>query len=163
MKYKLPISIIIISLFASLASSAPKGAKRLSDLDQDNNGQINFEEFSKTQLERFSNLDKNSDGIISQDEFLMPVSNHFKKLEQLEWIIDQDIPIPDVINNTRMPFKQWKKVCLYFYENSYGIDLVAVNPKPPLSVLSCLAVLNPVTLSELICVLDFDTLFTLSV
>ena len=44
MQYKLPISIIIISLFASLASSAPKGAKRLSDLDQDNNGQINFEE-----------------------------------------------------------------------------------------------------------------------
>ena len=81
MQYKLPISIIIISLFASLASTAPKGAKRLSDLDQDNNGQINFEEFSKTQLERFSNLDKNSDGIISQDEFLMPVSNHFKKLD----------------------------------------------------------------------------------
>ena len=45
MQYKLPISIIIISLFASLASSAPKGAKRLSDLDQDNNGQINFEEY----------------------------------------------------------------------------------------------------------------------
>ena len=43
MQYKLPISIIIISLFASLASTAPKGAKRLSDLDQDKNGQINFE------------------------------------------------------------------------------------------------------------------------
>ncbi len=50
MQYKLPISIIIISLFASLASSAPKGAKRLSDLDQDDNGQINFQEFSKLQL-----------------------------------------------------------------------------------------------------------------
>ena len=42
-------------------------------------------------------------------------------------------------------------------------DLVAASPKLPLNVLSCLAVLNPITLSELICVLVFETLFTLSV
>ena len=81
MKYKLPISIIILSLFASLAASAPKGMKRLSQLDQDDNGQINFEEFSKNHLERFSDLDKNSDGIISQEEFLMPISNHFQRMD----------------------------------------------------------------------------------
>ena len=67
MQYKLPISIIIISLFASLASTAPKGAKRLSDLDQDNNGQINFEEFSKT-------LAKNKAELLGAQElyFLIP-------------------------------------------------------------------------------------------
>ena len=81
MKYKLPITLVILSLFASLAVSAPKGMKKLIKLDQDDNGQVNFEEFSKAQLDRFSNLDKNSDGIISQEEFLMPVSNHFKKLD----------------------------------------------------------------------------------
>ena len=81
MKYKLPISILILSLFASLASSSPKGVKRLNDLDQDDNGKINFEEFSKVHLERFSDLDKNSDGIISQDEFLMPISNHFQRID----------------------------------------------------------------------------------
>ena len=57
---------------------------------------------------------------------MLDFENHFKKLEELEWIIDQDIPIPDGINHTRMPFKQWKKVCLDFYENSYGVDIVAV-------------------------------------
>ena len=81
MKYKLPITLIILSLFASLAISAPKGMKRLSQLDQDDNGQVNFEEFSKNHLERFSDLDKNSDGIISQEEFLMPISNHFQRMD----------------------------------------------------------------------------------
>ena len=52
--------------------------------------------------------------------------NHYKKLEELEWIIDQDIPHPDGIKPTRMPFEQWKKVVLDFYNNSYGVDIVAV-------------------------------------
>jgi len=51
---------------------------------------------------------------------------HFKKLEELEWEIEQDIPIPDGIKHTRIPFKHWMKLCLDFYKNSYGIDLVAV-------------------------------------
>jgi len=61
----------------------------------------------------------------SKDQML-DFKNHFKKLEELEWIIDQDIPIPDGIKHTRMPFKQWEKVCLDFYNNSYGVDIVAV-------------------------------------
>ena len=52
--------------------------------------------------------------------------NHFKKLEKLEWILDQDVPIPDGIKHTRMPFEQWQKVCLDFYNNSYGVDIVTV-------------------------------------
>ena len=52
--------------------------------------------------------------------------NHYEKLEKLNWLIDQDIPHPDGIKPTRMPFKQWKKVVLDFYNNSYGVEIVAV-------------------------------------
>ena len=55
--------------------------------------------------------------------------DHFKKLEELEWMLEQDIPIPNGIKHTRMPFEQWQKVCLDFYNNSYGIDIVAVKNK----------------------------------
>ena len=52
--------------------------------------------------------------------------DHLKKLEELEWLTEQDIPIPDGISHTRIPFKHWLKLCHDFYENSYGIDLIAI-------------------------------------
>ena len=55
--------------------------------------------------------------------------NHFQKLEELEWITEQDIPIPDDISHTRMPFKHWLKLCHDFYNNSYGVDIVALYKK----------------------------------
>ena len=55
--------------------------------------------------------------------------NHFKKLEELEWTIEQDIPIPDDIKHTRLPYDYWLKLCHDFYDNSYGIDIVAVYKK----------------------------------
>ena len=55
--------------------------------------------------------------------------NHFKKLEELEWTIEQDIPIPDDIKHTRLPYDHWLKLCHDFYDNSYGIDIVAVYKK----------------------------------
>ena len=55
--------------------------------------------------------------------------DHFKKLEELEWIIEQDFPIPDGISHTRIPFKHWLKLCHDFYKNSYGVDIVAVYKK----------------------------------
>ena len=61
----------------------------------------------------------------SRDE-MQEFPNHFQKLEKLEWTLDQDIPIPDGIQHTRMPFEEWKKVCLDFYQNAYGVDIVAV-------------------------------------
>ena len=61
----------------------------------------------------------------SRDE-MKEFPNHFQKLEKLEWTLDQDIPHPDGIKPTRMPFNQWKKVCLNIYNNYYGIDIVAV-------------------------------------
>mgnify|MGYP000685788328 CR=1 FL=1 len=55
--------------------------------------------------------------------------NHFKKLEELEWTIEQDIPIPDDIKHTRLPYNHWLKLCHDFYDNSYGVDIVAVYKK----------------------------------
>jgi len=55
--------------------------------------------------------------------------NHFKKLEELEWTIEQDIPIPDDIKHTRLPYDHWLKLCHDFYNNSYGVDIVAVYKK----------------------------------
>ncbi len=52
--------------------------------------------------------------------------NHFQKLEELEWIIDQDVPIPDGMNHTRTPFNRWKKQCIDFYNDCYGVHIVAV-------------------------------------
>ena len=61
----------------------------------------------------------------SRDE-MQEFSNHFQKLEKLEWILDQDIPHPDGLKPTRMPFEQWKKMVLDFYQNAYGVDIIAV-------------------------------------
>ena len=55
--------------------------------------------------------------------------NHFTKLEELEWITEQDIPIPEDIKHTRVPYDHWLKLCHDFYNNSYGIDIVAVYKK----------------------------------
>ena len=55
--------------------------------------------------------------------------NHFTKLEELEWITEQDIPIPEDIKHTRVPYDHWLKLCHDFYDNSYGVDIVAVYKK----------------------------------
>ena len=52
--------------------------------------------------------------------------NHFKKLEKLEWTYAQDFPIPDGVTHTRIPFKHWLKLCDDFYENYYGVDIIAI-------------------------------------
>ena len=69
-----------------------------------------------------------SDGIqfFDSKKQMLDFPNHFKKLEELEWEIEQDIPIPDGIKHTRLPYQHWKKLCLDFYKNSYGVDMVAV-------------------------------------
>ena len=69
-----------------------------------------------------------SEGIKFYDskEEMLDWPNHYKKLEELEWITGQDIPIPENITHTRLPFKHWFRLCNDFYENSYGIDLIAL-------------------------------------
>jgi len=54
---------------------------------------------------------------------------HFKKLEELEWIYSQDFPIPDGIKHTRKPFDEFMKDCLDFHKNCYGTEIVAVKDK----------------------------------
>ena len=69
--------------------------------------------------------DSKGEMIINDKKF----PNHFEQLEQLEWQIEQDFPIPDGISHTRLPFKHWLKLCHDFYKNSYGVDIVAVYKK----------------------------------
>jgi len=69
-----------------------------------------------------------SEGIKFYDsrEEMKKFPNHYKKLEELIWIYDQDIPSPNGINDTRAPFKQFIKHQNDFEENSYGVEIVAV-------------------------------------
>ena len=52
--------------------------------------------------------------------------NHYKKLDELIWAYDQDMPIPEGIHHERPPFKQVMKMQMDFEENSYGTEIVAV-------------------------------------
>jgi mycothiol synthase len=61
----------------------------------------------------------------SRDE-MQDFKDHFKKLEELEWLIDQDVPISDGIKHTRTSFKRWEKNCKDFYDNYYGVCIVAI-------------------------------------
>ena len=91
----------------------------------------------KIDLKKYKNLisrlDKNGIKFYDSKEEMVDndkkFPNHFKKLENLEWMLEKDIPIPDGIKHTRMPFNHWQKVCLDFYNNSYGVDIVAVKNK----------------------------------
>ena len=60
---------------------------------------------------------------------MLDFPNHYKKLEKLEWEIEQDIPIPDGIKHTRLPFKHWMKLCLDFYKNSYCLLYTSPSPR----------------------------------
>ena len=94
-------------------------------------------DITKISLKKYNSLIKKleNDGIDFYDskedmvKNTKKFQNHFKKLEELEWMIEQDFPIPDGITHTRLPFKHWLKLCHDFYKNSYGVDIVAVYKK----------------------------------
>ena len=52
--------------------------------------------------------------------------NHYKKLEELIWIYDQDMPIPNGIKHQRSSFEQFMKYSHNFEENNYGVEIIAV-------------------------------------
>tara|TARA_B100001142_G_scaffold260287_1_gene262638 strand:- start:1263 stop:2228 length:966 start_codon:yes stop_codon:yes gene_type:complete len=52
--------------------------------------------------------------------------DHYKKLEELGWTYSQDFPIPDGIEHTRSPFDLYIKHINDYYENYYGVEIVAV-------------------------------------
>ena len=95
--------------------------------------QINKESFcviSKINVDEYKPLIKRleEDGIkfFDSKNELTKHPNHYKKLEELSWKYEQDIPIPDGISHTREPFNQFLKEQIYFENNEYGIEIVAV-------------------------------------
>ena len=72
-------------------------------------------DLEKINIDKYQPLIKKleSEGIRFHDskEDMLNWPNHYKKLEELEWKIEQDVPIPDGIKHTRLPFKHWKKLC----------------------------------------------------
>jgi len=52
--------------------------------------------------------------------------DHYKKLEELIWIYDQDMPIPNGIKHQRPSFEQFMKYSHNFEENNYGVEIIAV-------------------------------------
>ena len=72
-----------------------------------------------------------SEGVIFYDskEEMKDFQNHYKKLEELVWVYDEDVPIPDGIKHTRMPFKQYIKYQNDFETNYYATEIVAVENK----------------------------------
>ncbi len=53
--------------------------------------------------------------------------DHHKKLEELHWNFFQDMPMPDGISHTRIPFDQFLKHHKRFEEKLYGIEIIAVD------------------------------------
>ena len=106
--------------------------KKLLEKEKFNLVQVNREyscDIRNINIDKYQYLIKKleSEGIKFYDskKEMLAFPNHYKKLEELIWSYDQDIPIPDGIKHTRIPFKRWVKLRDDFYENYYGIDLVA--------------------------------------
>ncbi len=53
--------------------------------------------------------------------------DHYQKLEELMWDYFQDMPMPEGINHTRMPFDQFMKHQNRFEKKLYGIQIIAVD------------------------------------
>ena len=53
-------------------------------------------------------------------------SDHYRKLEKLEWSIDQDIPIPKGIKWTRDSFDRFLEKKKFFEQKCYGTEIIAV-------------------------------------
>ena len=64
----------------------------------------------------------------SRDE-MKNFTNHYKKLEELNWIYAQDFPIPKGVEHTRVPFEQAMKTQIDFEKNCYGVEIVAVKDR----------------------------------
>ncbi len=61
----------------------------------------------------------------SRDE-MKKFPDHYRKLEELIYTYEKDIPHPQEIKITRTPFEQAMKMQIDFEENCYGVEIVAV-------------------------------------
>ena len=88
----------------------------------------------KVDIKKYQTLIKKleTDGIKFYDskkemrDFPDKFPNHYKKLEELIWIYDQDMPIPDGIKHQRPSFEQFMKYSHNFENNTYGVEIIAV-------------------------------------
>ena len=58
---------------------------------------------------------------------MLDFPDHYKKLEELQWLYGQDFPMPKGIAHTRNPFEQYMKDQKLFEDKHYGIEIVAVD------------------------------------
>ena len=56
-------------------------------------------------------------------------SEHYKKLESMQWSYFQDMPYPEGITHTRSNFELWLKKQKFFEKKNYGIELLVLNPE----------------------------------
>lgn len=52
--------------------------------------------------------------------------DHYKKLEELTWVCEKDIPIPNNIHRYREPFDEFIKNQLDYEKNYYAVEIIAV-------------------------------------
>ena len=53
--------------------------------------------------------------------------NHYEKLEELEWLISQDFPMPDGLSPERGEYEDFLKYQKIFEEKRYGIEIIAID------------------------------------
>jgi len=56
-------------------------------------------------------------------------SEHYKKLESMQWSYFQDMPYPEGITHTRSNYELWLKKQEFFEKENYGIELLVLNPE----------------------------------
>lgn len=71
------IMILVTISTSSLLHSASDNMKQLNDMDLNQNGEITFEEFNLSMLNRFKFMDANNDGTITEEEFIAPIKIRF--------------------------------------------------------------------------------------
>ena len=53
-------------------------------------------------------------------------TDHYRKLEYLEWTIEQDIPIANGIKHTRVNFNRYLNEKIFFEKKCYGTEIIAI-------------------------------------
>jgi len=79
------LKILILSITAVTISSSihsyPRDLNRIKQMDSNENGEISYEEFNASALDRFTLLDTNGDGIVTGEEFMNPILEQFKNMD----------------------------------------------------------------------------------
>ena len=74
------LSITAITISFSTFSNS-RDLNRIKQMDSNENGEISYEEFKASALDRFTLLDTNGDGIVTGEEFMNPILEQFKNMD----------------------------------------------------------------------------------